>query len=140
MYGGVRRFCFCRPLAARCRWLPTCMRLSYTRRCPVVACVLNSHGEGGAGGAGGNGAWHRGPGARFCWPANPPTQKPTSTARPPLFLGRRSPKPKPGNRPKGGVRRTTSRRTASNDPTDLMVVFVCGRTRDPRSFISNGFV
>jgi hypothetical protein len=40
------------------------------------------------GGGGGNGAWHRGPGARF-WPANPKTQKPTSTARPPLFLGRR---------------------------------------------------
>jgi hypothetical protein len=33
----------------------------------------------------------RGHGARF-WPANPKTPKPTSTARPPLFLGRRSPK------------------------------------------------
>jgi hypothetical protein len=42
-------------------------------------------------------------------------------------------------RKKGGARRTTSRHTASNDPMDLMAVFLCGRTRDPRSFISNGF-
>jgi hypothetical protein len=33
-----------------------------------------------------------------------------------------------------------SRRTASNDPTDLVVVFVRRWTRDPRSFIPNGFL
>jgi hypothetical protein len=51
------------------------------------------------GGAAGIRACRRGPGARF-WSKNPKTQKPTSTARPPLFLGRRS--PKPGNQPVTG--------------------------------------
>jgi hypothetical protein len=56
-------------------------------------------GGGAGGGAGADGAWHQGAGARF-WLADPKTQKPTSTARPPLFLGRRS--PKAGNQPVTG--------------------------------------
>jgi hypothetical protein len=42
--------------------------------------------------------------------------------------------------PKGGTRRKTSRlRTTSFGPTDVFVGIICGRTRQKRSLVANGF-
>jgi hypothetical protein len=40
---------------------------------------------------------------------------------------------------KGGARRKTSRRTTSFGPTDVFVGIICGRTRQKRSLVANGF-
>jgi hypothetical protein len=41
--------------------------------------------------------------------------------------------------PKGGTRRKNSRRTTSFGPTDVFVGIICGRTRQKRSLVANGF-
>jgi hypothetical protein len=40
---------------------------------------------------------------------------------------------------KGGARRKTSRRNTSFGPTGVFVGIICGRTRQKRSLVANGF-